>query len=77
MPAKNITLTASLADVRRLVGDEMFDYLLDQCIEMLLHSNNVEEVFAEDLAGMNSNHFRFRQRVALLVRSRPLTQPIS
>ncbi|MBK6516823.1 MAG: DUF507 family protein [Polyangiaceae bacterium] len=29
-------------------GDEMFDYLLDQCIEMLMHSSNVEEVFAED-----------------------------
>lgn len=30
------------------VGDEMFDYLLDQCIEMLMHSGNVDEVFAED-----------------------------
>lgn len=30
------------------VGDEMLDYLLDQCIEMLMHSGNVEEVFAED-----------------------------
>jgi hypothetical protein len=30
------------------VGDEMLDYLLDQSIEMLMHSNNVEEVFAED-----------------------------
>ena len=29
-------------------GEEMFDYLLDQCIEMLMHSANVEEVFAED-----------------------------
>jgi hypothetical protein len=32
------------------VGDEMLDYLLDQLIEMLMHSNNVEEVFAEDHA---------------------------
>ena len=30
------------------VGDEMMDYLLDQLIEMLMHSNNVEEVFSED-----------------------------
>ena len=30
------------------VGDEMFDFLLDQVIEMLMHSNNVEEVYASD-----------------------------
>jgi hypothetical protein len=30
------------------VGDDMLDYLLDQCIEMLLHSNNVDEVFVAD-----------------------------
>lgn len=30
------------------IGDEMMDYLLDQSIEMLMHSGNVEEVFAED-----------------------------
>lgn len=29
-------------------GEEMFDYLLDQCIEMLMHSSHVEEVYAED-----------------------------
>ncbi len=32
------------------VGDEMLDYLLNQLIEMLMHSANVEEVFAEDHA---------------------------
>ncbi|HVY45706.1 MAG TPA: DUF507 family protein [Minicystis sp.] len=32
------------------VGDEMLDYLLDQLIEMLLHSGNVDEVFVEDHA---------------------------
>jgi uncharacterized protein len=32
------------------VGEEMMDYLLDQLIEMLLHSGNVDEVFAEDHA---------------------------
>jgi hypothetical protein len=30
------------------VGDEMMDYLLDQIIEMLMHSGNVDEVFAAD-----------------------------
>jgi hypothetical protein len=30
------------------VGDEILDYLLDQLIEMLMHSGNVEEVFGED-----------------------------
>jgi hypothetical protein len=30
------------------IGDEMLDYLLDQLIEMLMHSANVEEVYAED-----------------------------
>jgi hypothetical protein len=47
---------SELGRVRKLVadqkgikiGDEMFDYLLDQCIEMLMHSNNVDEVFGED-----------------------------
>ena len=38
-----------LADQRKLkLGDEAIDYLLDQLIEMLMHSNNVEKVFAED-----------------------------
>ena len=38
-----------LADERKIkVGDEMLDYLLDQLIEMLMHSSNVEEVFGED-----------------------------
>lgn len=31
------------------VGDEMLDYLLDQVVEMLMHSHHVEEVFAEDV----------------------------
>jgi hypothetical protein len=30
------------------VGDEMLDYLLDQLIEMLMHSGNVDEVYVED-----------------------------
>jgi hypothetical protein len=31
------------------VGDEMLDFLLDQVVEMLMHSSHVEEVFAEDI----------------------------
>ncbi len=30
------------------IGDDMLDHLLDQLIEMLMHSSNVDEVFAED-----------------------------
>ena len=30
------------------VGDDMMDHLLDQLIEILMHSNNVDEVYAED-----------------------------
>ncbi len=30
------------------IGDEAIDYLLDQLVEILMHSNNVDEVFAED-----------------------------
>jgi hypothetical protein len=32
------------------IGDDLMDFLLDQLIEMLLHSNNVDEVFVEDHA---------------------------
>jgi hypothetical protein len=31
------------------IGDDALDYLLDQVVEMLMHSNNVEEVFVEDI----------------------------
>lgn len=49
--------TGDFARIKRLaaeqkgikVGDETLDYLLDQLVEMLLHSNNVEEVYAEDV----------------------------
>jgi hypothetical protein len=38
-----------VADERKIkLGDEGIDYLLDQLVEMLMHSANVEEVFAED-----------------------------
>jgi hypothetical protein len=41
-------LTAEQKGIK--VGDEMMDYLLDQLIEILMHSNNVDEVFVEDHA---------------------------
>jgi hypothetical protein len=38
-----------LADERKIkLGDEAIDYLLDQLVEMLMHSANVDEIFAED-----------------------------
>ncbi len=39
---------AMVADEKGIkVGDETLDYLLDQVVEMLMHSNNVDEVFVE------------------------------
>ena len=31
------------------IGDESIDYLLDQILEILMHSANVDEIFAEDV----------------------------
>lgn len=31
------------------VGDEVLDYLLDQIVAMLMYSNNVDEVYGEDV----------------------------
>ena len=31
------------------IGDEMLPYVLDQLLTMLFHSQNVEEIFAEDI----------------------------
>jgi len=37
------------ADERKLkVGDDAIDYILDQLVEMLMHSANVDEIFSED-----------------------------
>lgn len=55
MQARSLPPT-ELGRVRRLVadqkklklGDDAIDYILDQLLEMLMHSQNVEEVFAED-----------------------------
>jgi hypothetical protein len=41
---------ALVADEKGIkVGDDSLDYLLDQVVEMLMHSNNVDEVFVEDI----------------------------
>ena len=38
-----------VADERKIqIGDEAIDYILDQLVEILMHSNNVDEVWAED-----------------------------
>lgn len=38
-----------LADERRIkIGDDAIDYVLDQLLEMLMHSNNVDEIWSED-----------------------------
>ncbi len=43
-------LRALVADEKGIkLGDEALDYLLDQVAEMLMHSNNVEEVYAADI----------------------------
>lgn len=31
------------------IGDETIDYLLDQVLEILMHSANVDEIFSEDI----------------------------
>lgn len=56
MQARNMAQT-EFGRMKRLVadqkgfkiGDDVLDYLLDQIVEMLMHSNNVEEIFAEDV----------------------------
>ncbi len=50
-PGEFQRVRASIAESHGIkVGDEMLDYVLDQVVEMLMHSANVEEVFAEDVA---------------------------
>lgn len=48
-PSEMGRLRKLCADQRGIkIGDDMLDYLLDQCIEMLMHSGNVDEVYVED-----------------------------
>jgi hypothetical protein len=48
-PVEAARIKRLIADERKIkIGDDAIDYLLDQLVEMLMHSNNVDEVFAED-----------------------------
>jgi hypothetical protein len=48
-PTEAARLKRLVAEERKIkIGDDAIDYLLDQLVEMLMHSNNVDEVFAED-----------------------------
>ena len=39
-----------VADQRQFkLGDDAIDYLLDQLLEMLMHSGNVDEIYAQDV----------------------------
>ncbi len=49
-PADYQRLRALAAEEKGIkLGDEALDYLLDQVVEMLMHSNNVDEVYAADV----------------------------
>jgi len=50
LPSSELARIRGLEAERRGIklGDDMLDHLLDQLIEMLMHSSNVDEVFAED-----------------------------
>jgi len=50
LPPSELPRLRKLAAEQRSIriGDEAIDYLLDQLVEILMHSNNVDEVFAED-----------------------------
>jgi hypothetical protein len=49
-PSEYQRVRALVADEKGIkVGDDTLDYLLDQVVEMLMHSNHVEEVYVEDV----------------------------
>jgi uncharacterized protein len=49
-PAELQRLRALAAEEKGIkLGDETLDHLLDQVVEMLMHSGNVDEVFATDV----------------------------
>lgn len=78
MPQSEFSRIKRLAAEQRgiKVGDEMLDYLLDQLIEMLMHSGNVEEVFAEDhelrrrMRPLLRKHLELEEAVEAEVRSK-------
>jgi hypothetical protein len=46
------------------LGDEAIDYLLDQLVEMLMHSQNVDEIYAEDVELRRKMREPLRKQVA-------------
>ncbi|HYJ08108.1 MAG TPA: DUF507 family protein [Polyangiaceae bacterium] len=55
-----------LADERKIkLGDDAIDYLLDQLVEMLMHSANVDEIFAEDFELRRKLRDPLRKQVAV------------
>jgi hypothetical protein len=46
------------------VGDDAIDYLLDQLLEILMHSHNVDEIFAEDVDLRRIMRVPLRKQVA-------------
>ena len=48
-PVEAARIKRLIADERKIkIGDDAMHYLLDEMVEMLMHSNNVDEVFSED-----------------------------
>ena len=47
------------------VGDDALDYLLDQVVEMLMHSHNVDEVYVEDVELRRSMAPIFKKHMAV------------
>lgn len=55
-----------IADQRKLkLGDDAVDYLLDQLVEMLMHSANVDEIFSEDYELRRKMREPLRKQVAV------------
>jgi hypothetical protein len=50
LPASELTRMRKLvADQKNIkIGEDAIDYILDQLVEILMHSSNVDEVYAED-----------------------------
>ncbi len=54
-----------IADQRKLkLGEDAVDYLLDQLVEMLMHSANVDEIFSEDYELRRKMREPLRRQVA-------------
>ncbi len=63
---------SELGRMRKAIADEMnikieedaVDYLLDQLLEMLMHSHNVDEIFAEDVDMRRKMRVPLRKQIA-------------